>query len=67
MNYDGQTEKFKLQCVGESRDHRTNLWRATCKKCGSKHNPPTTMFRWQQIECPKCGIKENVDYNNIPE
>lgn len=54
---------FVKKCIGLSRDRHTNRWRFTCIGCRKIFEPPTTMFRFDTITCPKCGIEENIDYN----
>lgn len=60
-----EIQHFKISYVGLSSDWRTNKWRVVCKKCGKSYEPNTTMYATQNLECPKCGIRELVDYNDF--
>lgn len=53
---------MKKRYIGHSRDYRTCRWEITCE-CGKIFFPETTMLRYQEIICPKCGKKETIDYN----
>jgi hypothetical protein len=53
-----------IRCIGLSSDYRTNRWRMDCD-CGKTFEPQTTMFASQEVECPKCGCREFINYNNI--
>ena len=55
-----------INCIGVSSDWRTNVWRVNCD-CGKWFEPPTTLYSCQNIECPKCGLTEFVNYNEIVE
>lgn len=61
------SDNFKIYLLGLSNDGRTNKWRFICKNCNKIHEPTTTILRCQIITCPKCNIKENIDYNNLKE
>ncbi len=58
-----KTTYFTIRHGGNSRDLRTNVWKFTCK-CGHYFTPRTTMFNIQEVECPKCGVIETVNYRN---
>lgn len=60
-----ESEKFIFYLKGASNDLRTNSWSTTCKNCKKAYEPVTTMLATQQIVCPKCGEKENVNYNEL--
>ena len=34
----------------------------TCS-CGKTFQPPTTMLRYQTVQCPKCGKEARFDWN----
>ena len=58
---------FELRIAGASADRRTNRWKAKCVGCGKEHEPPTTLLAKQDVECPKCGAIEIVNYNDEME
>ena len=58
--------EFEYKCVGWSSDKKANLWRVMCS-CKKVFNPPTTMLSTQSVECPKCGKREVVNYNEVVE
>ena len=55
-----------IHCIGLSSDYRTNEWSITCD-CGKWFKPPTTMYSCQNVECPKCGLTEYINYNEIAD
>lgn len=60
-----ETENFKVTYIGLSNDLRTNKWSVTSKCCNKTYEPPTTILPSQLLVCPKCGIKELINYNNL--
>lgn len=62
-----KSEHFRFYLVGVSRDLRTNKWNITCISCSKSWEPPTTMLAKDVITCPKCGMEEVVNYNNLKE
>jgi hypothetical protein len=58
--------KFIISYSGSSRDQRTNSWDITCN-CGKYFSPLTTMLALQEVECPKCGYTEIINYNKIQQ
>ena len=48
--------------AGRSHDWRTNVWNVICS-CGKTFQPPTTMLRYQTVQCPKCGKEARFDWN----
>lgn len=57
--------KWSMVPVGPSSDGRTNVWRIT-PPCGHKpFIPQTTMFAYQEVQCPKCGVRAIADYNSL--
>ena len=53
---------MKKRYIGHSRDYRTGRWKIICE-CGKEIFPETTMLRYQEVVCPKCGKQETIDYN----
>ena len=62
-----ETTDFKISLKGLSRDNRTNKWSVVSKCCKKYFEPDTTMLRVQTLECPKCGRRNIVDYNEQKE
>jgi DNA-directed RNA polymerase subunit RPC12/RpoP len=60
-----ETFNFEIRYKGISRDLRTNEWEFKCKKCKKYFSPVSTVFATQQVECPKCGIMETINYNEL--
>lgn len=60
---ESKNKKFKAVFSNTSRDNRTNEWKITCNKCNKKYTPPTTMYRFQELMCPKCSETDVIDYN----
>ncbi len=57
------------RAIGLSSDRRTNKWRVTCPNCGKEFVPPTTMLRWQELQCEnrKCLAELRADYTEYAE
>jgi DNA-directed RNA polymerase subunit RPC12/RpoP len=58
-----ETEKFKYYFEGNGDFWHTNKWNFECKRCTKEFIPSTTIMAKQNVQCPKCGQEELINYN----